>query len=164
VLAAPDGDTLATVVAGTDLAVVGRQGSWARVRMDGWVWMPDTTTVAAPQGNTAEPATPAAVMADPAAWRGRIVTWQLQFISLEHAEAVRTDFYEGEPFLLTRPAGSDDAASYVYVALPPEREDELSALRPLETVTVVGRVRVGASVLTGSPILDLMELRRGRGG
>jgi hypothetical protein len=164
ILGAPDGDTLARAMPGADLAVVDRQGSWARVRLDGWVWLPDTTAVAEPPAGSVGPeaGTPLAVVADPSAWRGRIVTWELQFISLERAEAVRTDFFEGEPFLLTRAVGGGDAP-YVYVALPPSRLEEGEGLTPLERITVVGRVRVGASALTGSPILDLVDLRRGGG-
>jgi hypothetical protein len=162
VLATPDGDTLARVVAGADLTVLARQGSWARVRVDGWVWMPDTARIEGAADAPAGPATPDAVAADPVSWRGRIVTWTLQFISMERAEAVRTDFYEGEPFLLARPvAGSE--VPFVYVALPPGLLDEAEGLRPLERITVRGRIRVGASALTGSPIVDLEELRRGGG-
>ncbi|MBW3535199.1 MAG: glycosyltransferase, partial [Gemmatimonadetes bacterium] len=96
------------------------------------------------------------VVADPDAHRGRLVSWELQFVSSERAETVRTDFYEGEPFLLTRhPDGA-----FVYVAVPPDRLGEVEGLIPLERIAVVGRVRVGASDLTGSPILDLVELRR----
>jgi len=91
---------------------------------------------------------------------GRLVTWELQFVSLEEAEAVRTDFYEGEPFLLTRPVG-DESTRFVYVAVPPEALVTSRGLTPLERVTVVGRIRTGASALTGAPILDLVELRRG---
>ena len=35
------------------------------------------------------------------------------------AERIRTDFYEGEPFLLAR--GPADENAFVYVAVPPER-------------------------------------------
>jgi hypothetical protein len=100
------------------------------------------------------------VSADPEGWRGRIVTWDLQYISLERAEAVRTDFYEGEPFLLARPVDAT-GTGFVYVALPPAELGTAEGLRPLERITVVGRVRIGRSSLTGSPILDLVELRRG---
>lgn len=160
-LRAPDGDTLAHTAPGADIAVLARQGSWARVRIEGWVWMPDTAVVPEPAGGDAGEATVVGVATDPVGWRGRMVTWDLQFISLERAESVRTDFYEGEPFLLTRAV--DEAGSpFVYVALPPERVAEAERLRPLERVRIVGRVRVGASTLTGSPILDLVDLQRVR--
>lgn len=162
VLGAPDGDTLATAAAGSEIGVLAREGNWARVRIDGWVWMPDTATVADADTAASAQATPEAVATDPARWRGRIVSWDLQFISLERAESVRSDFYEGEPFLLTRPEDGG-AVPFVYVALPPELLARGEGLQPLERITVRGRVRVGASTLTGSPILDLIELRR-RGG
>jgi hypothetical protein len=168
ILGSPDGDTLGTLGPGAELQVVDRRGSWVRVRVDGWAWMPDTTMApaaagGAEQGDAGGAPTPGAVATDPAAWRGRIVTWELQFISLERAESVRTDFFEGEPFLLTRAVGTSEG-TFVYVALPPERLADGEGLTPLERITVVGRVRVGSSALTGSPILDLVELRRGRGG
>jgi hypothetical protein len=34
---------------------------------------------------------------------------------------------------------------------------------PLEYVTVTARVRTGASVLTGTPIVDLLSIERERG-
>ena len=101
-----------------------------------------------------------AVVANPTAYDGRIVTWTLQFVSLEAAEAIRTDFYEGEPFLLTRPTDGRNTR-FVYVAVPPESLGQAGGLTPLEEITVVGRLRTGSSSLTGSPVLDLVELRRG---
>jgi hypothetical protein len=102
----------------------------------------------------------ARLTADFATLRGRLVELTLQFISLERAEQVRTDFYEGEPFLLTR--SLDGQRSFVYVAVPPERLSDLRALVPLETVRVVGRLRSGAAAFTGSPIVDLVEIERVR--
>ncbi|UCC24133.1 MAG: hypothetical protein JSU98_10375 [Gemmatimonadales bacterium] len=163
VLNAPDGDTLTVLRPGTELAVLARQGNWARVRLEGWVWMPPVEIAVAGEsgGEASLDLTLDGVLANPEAARGRLVTWELQFVSLEEAEAVRTDFYEGEPFLLTRPVG-EDATRFVYVAIPPEQMTVASGLTPLERVTVVGRVRTAASALTGAPILDLVELRRRR--
>jgi hypothetical protein len=142
-------------VLGDAVQVLAREGSWARVRVEGWAWLPpgdsalDLTPVSA---------VPAQLAAEPERFRGRVVSWDLQFLSLEHAERIRTEFFEGEPFLLTRhPAGG-----YVYVAVPPDGLAEAGTLLPLERIHVVGRVRAPASTLTGSPILDLMELDRQR--
>ena len=161
VLASPNGDTLGLLRPGVEMAITGRQGSWARVRMEGWVWLPDGTTTAtagAPEGGASPDLE--TVLANPSAYEGRIVTWTLQFVSLEAAEAIRTDFYEGEPFLLTRPVGGRNTR-FVYVAVPPESLGQAAGLTPLEEITVVGRIRTGSSSLTGSPVLDLVELRRG---
>jgi hypothetical protein len=157
VLSAPDGDTLARSAPGVEMQVVAREGNWVRVQLEGWVWSPEgADSAAAPQPATG--ATVEAVVADPARYRGRVVSWTLQFIALERAERVRTDFFEGEPYLLTRAGGADGI--FVYVAVPPERLGDVQGLTPLERVRVVGRVRTGAAGLTGSPILDLVEIRR----
>ena len=149
----PGGDTLAHAGPGTALQVISRQGSWARVRTEGWAWLPEEEP--ASESTVPRPA-PTELAAAPDRYRGSVVGRELQFLSLERAERIRTDFFEGEPFLLTRhPSGS-----YVYVALPPERMSEALTLAPLERITVVGRVRAPASALTGSPILDLLELER----
>jgi hypothetical protein len=89
-----------------------------------------------------------------------VVSWQLQYISLERAEEIRTDFFEGEPFILARFGGPE--GSFVYVALPPDRVLEIQGLVPLERIAVTGRVRTAASALTGTPIIDLVTLERVR--
>lgn len=159
ILTAPDGDTLAVAEPSRDIEIVRREGGWARVRLEGWMWMP----VAADESETPTTVDPSALepddlMADPDAYAGRVVSWTIQFISLERAEAVRTDFFEGEPFLLARFGGSD--GPFVYVAVPPERISEVEGLVPLEAVTVTARVRTGSSELTGAPIVDLISVDR----
>ena len=153
ILSGPNGDTLARMRPGAQLQVVARQGNWARVRVDGWTWLPalDSTSDAA-----VVKIDPAALAAAPESYRGRVVSWELQFLSVERAEKIRTDFFEGEPFLLTRHSGG----GYVYVAVPAERLSDVRGLSPLERITVIGRVRAPVSALTGSPILDLLEFSR----
>jgi hypothetical protein len=158
ILTAPDGDTLATATAASELEVLAREGSWVRVRVEGWAWMPEVDS-AAVEG-AGDVLVPGDLTADPLEHRGRVVVWNLQFISLEEAERVRTDFFEGEPFLLCR--FGDAGGEFVYVAVPPERIEELEGLVPLENITVTGRVRTGASALTGTPIVDLLALERVR--
>lgn len=158
-LAAPDGsDTLAVTSGGTDVRVLGRRGSWARVRLEGWVWSPDDEAVGEDAAAVLVDVSPGDLAQDPERFRGRIVSWELQFVSREAAESIRADFYEGEPYLLTRYAGQ--SSSFVYVAVPPDRIETLGELTPLERIRVVGRVRTPDAALTGGPILDLLELDR----
>ena len=157
-LSVPDGDTLARAHPGVEFQVVAREGNWVRVKFEGWTWaplgeVPDTTVVSA-----VADLSPDEVGLNPTSHRGRVVSWDLQFVSLERAEKVRTDFYEGEPFLLARTSSS--GSSFVYVAVPPERLEEVEGLIPLERINVVGRIRTGAAAFTGNPILDLLELTR----
>ncbi len=154
-LVSPEGDTLATLLPGSDVAVLSRQGEWARVRIEGWLWEP--STLPSDSAAATDSLTAADLKANPEQYVGRRVLWSVQYVSLERAEAVRTDFYEGEPFLLARPL--DRSQGFVYIAVPPELLPEVERLRPLETIEVLGRVRTGRSALMGVPILDLLALR-----
>jgi len=160
ILTAPDGDTLAVTAPGAEIEVTARRGNWVRVRIDGWMWQPATASTGAQAPEETTPLDPEQLSRDPDGHRGRVVSWTLQFISLERAEAVRTDFFEGEPFLLTRFGGSE--GPFVYVAVPPERLEQVEGLVPLERISVTGRIRTGASTLTGTPIVDLLGLERAR--
>src|SRR5690606_7971837 len=87
-----------------------------------------------------------------------VVEWELQFIALQRAEPIRTDFGPGEPFMLTRgPAGE---GGFVYVAVPAELVPEVERIQPLGRIRVRARVRNAHSPLTEAPILELLELRR----
>lgn len=154
-LVSPEGDTVATLLSGADVAVVSRQGEWARVRLEGWVR--EQSTVPLDSAAASDSLTAADLRANPEQYVGRRVRWSLQFVSLKRAEAVRTEFYEGEPFILARPA--DESGGFVYIAVPPELLPQVELLDPLQIIEVLGRVRTGRSALMGVPILDLIALR-----
>ena len=162
ILAAPDGDTMGLVTSSGEVQVLERQGRWARVRLEGWVWMPETSSnksgVDAGSREMALALRPEDLSSNPSEYAGRVVVWTIQFISLERAEAVRTDFFEGEPFLLTRFGGSE--GQFVYVVVPTDLLSEVEGLVPLEIVELTGRVRTGASRLTGTPIIEMIEIQR----
>ncbi len=161
ILAAPDGTPVAEAEPGAELHVLSRQGGWARVQLEGWVRLPDEDDDALEsEPGLAVRVTVAEIRDDPERYRGRTVEVALQFISLEEAEAIRSDFYEGEPFLLTRAAAGE--RSFAYVAVPPERLGEVENLSPLEDLTVVGRVRTGGAEFTGNPVLELVRFERSR--
>ena len=157
----PTGDTVATLLPGADLAVRGEEGEWTRVSVQGWVRTSEL--VPADSAAATRRLTPADLRENPDRHRGRRVRWTLQFVSLERAGPERTDFYEGEPFVLARPAPGavDEEASrgFVYLAVPPEMVARVEALQPLQEIDVLARVRTGRSALMGAPVLDLLELR-----
>jgi len=152
-LVSPEGDTAAVLGPGTDMEVLARQGGWTRVRLEGWVWEPSTM---APDSAGAAGFSVADLRNNPEQFRGRRVEWTLRYVALQRAEAVRKDFYEGEPYFLASPPSR--TRELVYVAVPPELVPAVEALAPLQTVDVVARVRTGRSQ-TGVPILDLIALR-----
>ena len=154
-LVSPEGDTVATLQAGADVAVVSRQGEWARVRLEGWVR--EQSTLPSDSAAASDSLTAADLRANPEQYVGRRVRWSVQFVSVKRAEAVRTEFYEGEPFILARPA--DESGGFVYIAVPPELLPQVELLHALQIIDVLGRVRTGRSALMGVPILDLIALR-----
>lgn len=160
----PDGDTLAVVDEPGRVAIVGSEGEWARVLIEGWVRLPEGTEVR-PTGDR-PPAGPGGlglddVVADPASATGALVTWTLQFISLERAGTGRPEFSQGEAYLLMRPA-SEGTGRFVYVVIPESAVEQAEDFVPLERLEVVGRIRTGASAVTGGPVLDLVEMTRRR--
>ena len=152
---APDGSSLGQLEAGAPMRVQERRGRWARVLVEGWVPLADTAVIAA--GEAADVSL-TEVMRDPLRWRGRVVRWPLHFISLQEAEPIRREFTPGEPFLLTRHTETE-GSPFVYVAIPPALLEQARTLPALADVIVTARIRSGAAELTGSPVLDLIELR-----
>lgn len=153
-LLSPDGDTTAVLRRGTDLTVLARQAGWTRVRVEGWVWEPSTLP---PDSMPGEALSIEALKSNPQQFRGRRVEWAVQFVALKQAEALRTDFYEGELYFLARPP--DASRGILYVAVPPELVPAVQKVRALQTIDIVARVRTGRSALMGVPILDLIALR-----
>jgi hypothetical protein len=156
VLSAPGSDTLARLHPFASVEVVARDGNWARVRLDGWVWAPSLRAAGDTTGVVRD-ATPELLTASPDAFRGRLVELRLQFIALDRAEKIRTDFYEGEPFILARAVAG--AAGFVYIAVPEELTDQVRRTAPLSRIRILARVRTGRSQLTGAPVLELVEIR-----
>lgn len=155
-LVRPGADTLARIRPGAAVALGPREGEWVRVRIDGWVPAASIGTAAA--GDVLTDVTAAALAEDPGAFNGKVVEWDLQFIALQRAEPIRSDFRTGEHFMLTRgPAGE---GGFVYVAVPAELVPEVERLEPLRRIRVRARVRNAHSPLTEAPILELLELRR----
>lgn len=154
VLARPDGDSVAVLRPGAQAQILGRTGDWIRVRLDGWVYGPAALDSAVDLADTGD-LSPARLRADPARYRGALVRWRVQYISLRRAEPVRSDFEEGEPFVQARAAGDP---GFVYLAVPEELMEVAQSLRPLQYVTIAGRVRTGRSSLTGSPVIDLTDI------
>ncbi len=148
--AAPDGDTLAVLPAGTRVQALGRRGEWTRVRVEGWTRSPVP-------GAPAAGLTPSLLRAEPEAHRGQSVAWSARFLALQRADPVRTDFTPGELYVLAR--DPNEEAGFVYIAVTPEQALAVRRLLPMQKFTFVARVRHGASPLMGHPVLELVELR-----
>lgn len=150
----PSGPELGTLAPDARLEVIGREGEWARVRIEGWVRLPQESA------DRTRPLTDLSLRAlreNPELYRGRTVAWRVQFVAVQRADSLRTDFSPGEPYLLAR--DPDGEPGYVYIAVPQALLAEARRLVPLQQVEIVGRVRTGRSPLMGHPVLDLLEMR-----
>ena len=151
---APEGGEVAVVRPGTPITVVERGNRWTRVRVEGWVR--SDRLVTSDVDSTLVEVSAGALRASPDEYRGMRVRWTVQFIALQRAEAERTDFYEGEPFMLVR--APDPGDGFVYVTVPDELVPAVEALESLERVDILAQVRTGRSALMGVPVLDLLAL------
>lgn len=157
ILDAPAGDTVARIQPGGSVEVLAREGDWTRVRIEGWTFTGSLAESDSGASGILEDIGRDSLQAHPDRFRGRRVAWSLQFIALQEAERFRTEFLEGEPFMLARGPGDDPG--FVYVAVPPDLLDAVKRLAPLRRIRVVGRVRAVQSTLTGAPVLDLIDVR-----
>ena len=82
--------------------------------------------------------------------------WVVQVIAMQTADPLRKGLSPDEPYLLARGPGSE--SSLLYVAVPPSLLELAKSLKPLSTVVILAKVRVGRSEPSGVPILDLQRV------
>jgi hypothetical protein len=145
----PAGDTLAVLPAGAPVEVLERNGEWSRVRMEGWTRSPVRVSSSEPGVR--------ALRESPETYRGREVRWSARFLALRRAEAIRSDFTAGEPYILARDPNGE--SGLVYIAVTPQQALAARRLLPLQKFAFTARVRTGQSALMGHPVLELVELR-----
>ena len=154
---APAADTIGSMRRGTNVEVIARDRGWTRVRVEGWV--PDSVLTHA--DTTYQAGLSAAdLRASPAATRGKMVIWNVEFLALQTADPLRHGLADGEPYILARGPNSENAL--LYLVVPPSLMGTARALQPLATITVTARVRDGRSDPVGIPILDIQTIRRTR--
>ena len=152
---APDGRAVATIDSGALLLPLARMGGWTRVRVEGWVrdgeLVPADTALQLSLSG-------ADLRAAPDRYRGAVVRWELEFISIQKADPLRRDLRPGEQYVLARGPGTE--SGLLYLAIPPALLPELQRFKPLDVITVTARVRVGRSEPAGVPVLDLISAAR----
>jgi hypothetical protein len=146
--------TVGQVNRGSTVEVLARDRGWVRVRLEGWVRESDLIVA----DSSLRPLSAADIRSDPAAATGKLVRWQVQTVSLQTADALRTGLAAGEPYLLALGPGAE--RTLVYLAVPPALLPIARNLPAMAQVIVVARVRNGRSEPAGVPILDLQSLTR----
>ncbi len=151
---APDTPSTGFLDPGVPVRITARSGDWVRIEAAGWVKESEVR----PAGQQAESGVSAAdLRSHPDEWQGKVLTWTIQFIALQTADELRApDFAPGQRYILAR--GPAPEYAFVYVTVPDDKLEKISQLRPLDTLTIVARVRSGRSSFLANPILDLVDV------
>ena len=134
--------------------VLARDRGWVRVRLEGWVRESDLVVA----DSSLRPLSAADIRSDPSAAQGKLVRWQVQAVSLQSADALRTGLSPGEPYLLALGPGPEK--TLVYLAVPPGLLPTAQGLKAMTEIVIVARVRNGRSEPAGVPVLDLQSITR----
>ncbi len=153
--AAPGAAAVGRVDSGSVVEPLGRDRGWVRVRVD--AWLPESLLVPTDSSYRTE-VTAADLRLDPAAYRGRLVRWQVQVVGLQTADPLRRDLQPEEPYLLA--IGPEGENAVLYLAVPPSLMSQARALASMAKVLITGRVRSARSEPTGAPVLDLLTITK----
>jgi hypothetical protein len=152
--AGPGGAERATIKAGASLETLSRDGGWVRVRIEGWVSERDL----AGDDSASAAMTAAEIRADPDAYKGQVVRWEVQAVSVQRADPLRRGLAPDEQYLLAR--GPGDEGAILYIALPRALVDQVRGVPPLSNIIITARVRDGRSPPAGVPLLELISFTR----
>ncbi len=150
---APDAPATGVLEAGVPIRITARAGGWVRVEAAGWVRESDVRDAG---GQAVSGVTAADLRSSPEEWQGKVLRWTIQFIALQTADELRPDFALGQRYILAR--GPAPEYAFVYVIVPPEKAAEIARLQPLDSLTILARVRSGRSAYLANPILELLDV------
>ena len=149
----PDGTALATLATGTSAQVIGRNGEWVQVELQGWVRESDLSE---PASAAIPGVTVAQVRANPSKYVGQLLDWKVQFISIQTADELRPEIPNGAKYLLTR--GPLPEPGFVYVIVTAQQLPTFQAASPLQEFTVRGRLRATQTRYLPTPVLELVQV------
>ena len=150
---APDSAAIGQLEAGTPVRVVARAGDWVRVETQAWV---RESEVRPSDAGVITGVSAAELRGAPEEFKGRLIRWTIQFLSIQTADELRPDFTPGQRYILAR--GPAPEYAIVYLTIPDAKLAEVQRLEPLASVTVLARVINGRSTYLANPILELVEL------
>jgi hypothetical protein len=150
---APDSAAVGTLEAGVPVRVTAQAGNWVRVEAQAWVRQSEIRLA---DSSILTGVTAAELRGASDEFRGRLLRWTIQFLSLQTADELRPDFLPGQKYILAR--GPAPEYAFVYVLVPDDKLAEVQRIAPLASVTVVARVVSGRSAYLANPVLELVEL------
>lgn len=146
----PGGESFAELTGPSDGRVVGRQGDWVRVRLEGWVRAAD---LADPRAAEVPRITAEDLRRDPDRYIGETVDWRLQFLSVQVADELRPELPTGQPYLLAR--GPLPEAGFVYVIISRDQVDRFRQMAPLDEFEARAVIRTARTRYLPNPVIEL---------
>jgi hypothetical protein len=151
---APDSTAVGSLEAGQPVRITARAGEWVRIEAQAWV---RENEIRLTDSSILSGLSAAELRGAPAEFRGKLLRWTIQFLSLQTADELRPDFQPGQKYILAR--GPAPEYAFVYIIVPPERLADVMKIEPLASVQIVARVVNGRSQYLANPILELVELQ-----
>jgi len=146
----PGGERFAEFTAPADGRVIGRQGDWVRVRLEGWVRAAD---LANPRDADVPRITAEDLRLNPDRFVGQTVDWRLQFLAVLVADELRPELPPGAPFLLTR--GPLPEAGFVYVIVTAAQAERFRQMAPLDEFEARAVIRAPKTRYLPNPVIEL---------
>jgi hypothetical protein len=150
---APDSTAIGQLEAGTPVRVIARAGDWVRIESQAWV---RESEIRPSDAGVLTGLSAAELRGAPDEFKGKLLRWTIQFLSLQTADELRPDFEPGQRYILAR--GPAPEYAFVYITVPDAKMAEVQRLEPLASVTILARVVNGRSTYLANPILELVEL------
>jgi hypothetical protein len=150
---APDSSSVGTLEAGHPVRIAARAGPWVRIETQAWV---RENEIRPSDASILTGVSAAELRGAPDEFRGKLLRWTIQFLSLQTADELRPDFAPGQRYILAR--GPAPEFAFVYIVVPAARLADVEKLQPLASVQVLARVVNGRSQYLANPILELVEL------
>ncbi|HEY2804287.1 MAG TPA: SH3 domain-containing protein [Gemmatimonadales bacterium] len=150
---APDSAAVGQLEAGTPVRITERAGPWVRIETQAWV---RENEIRPSDNSILTGLTASELRGAPDEFKGKLLRWTIQFLSLQTADELRPDFQPGQKYILAR--GPAPEYAFVYVIVPADKLLDVQKIEPLASITVVARVVNGRSTYLANPILELVEL------
>ena len=150
--ATPDGKPTATLAQAGDVDVVERTRDWTKVRFEAWVRNADIAAEV-----SSGPKITAVMLRDqPQKFLGQSVSWRVQYLAVQEADALRPEIPRGQPYVLAR--GPLPESGFTYIIVTKEQAAEFRQLAPLDEVAIDAVIRAGRTKYLPTPVLELVRV------
>ena len=150
--ATQDGKPTATLAQAGNVQVVERTREWTKVRFEGWVRNADVAAEV-----SSGPRITAAMLRDqPQKYLGQSVSWRVQYLAVQQADALRPEMPRGQQYVLAR--GPLPESGFTYIMVTNEQAAVFRQFAPLDEVAIEAVIRAGRTKYLPTPVLELVKV------